>query len=260
MKRKTKLTLVCGLAVFAGIVCNLSLKTVYYEIESEKITAPVKIAFLSDVHNSLYGKGQSEITERIAEFGADLVLFGGDLFDEQNGEENSWALVDALAGKYPCFYAIGNHEVKTQKPDFYKEEMADRGVLVLENEISLIEINGQKICICGTEYVIAADRITVPEDVFSLDLHHHPEDFPALKYNDFDLILAGHAHGGQWRVPYLINGVFSPGEGFFPKYAGGYYSEEGTEMIVSRGLYKNIRCLFMPRVFNRPELVFITLK
>ena len=260
MKHNTKLAIVCGLAVFAGIDCNLSLKTVHYEIESEKITAPVKIAFLSDVHNSLYGKGQSELIEGIAEFGADIVLFGGDLFDEHNGEENSWALVDALAGEYPCFYAIGNHEMKTLKPDFYKKEMAEHGVTVLENKAALIEINGQKLCICGTENMYEANNISPFKDYFSVDLHHFPEDFPVMSTKSFDLILAGHAHGGQWRIPYLINGVFAPGEGVLPKYAGGYYNENGTEMIVSRGLYKNISCVFMPRIFNHPELVLITLK
>ena len=123
MKHRHKLMLACGVALFVGFACRLGLNIVRYEIESEKITAPVKIAFISDLHNSLYGKGQCEIIDGIADFGTDIVLFGGDLFDEHNGEENSWALVDALVGKYPCFYAIGNHEIKTRKPDFYKEEM-----------------------------------------------------------------------------------------------------------------------------------------
>ena len=260
MKPPVKRAIICGLAVFAGIACNLSLKTVHYETESEKITAPVKTAFLSDVHNSLYGKGQSELTEEIADFGADIVLFGGDLFDEHNGEENSWALVDALSGEYPCFYAIGNHEIKTGKPDYYKEEMTKHGVTVLENEAVLIEVNGQEICISGTENYWNVDDIDVPSDIFSINMHHYPEDFPVLTEAGIDLILSGHAHGGQWRIPYLINGIFAPDEGFFPEYAGGYYSENDSGMIVSRGLYKNFSCLFIPRIFTRPELVLITIR
>ena len=260
MKRKTKLAIVCGLAVLAGFACNLSLNTVHYEIESEKITAPVKIAFLSDVHNSLYGKGQSELIEEIADFGADIVLFGGDLFDEHNGTENSWALVDALAGEYPCYYAIGNHERKTRMAEYYKEEMQKRGVTVLADETAVAEVNGQKIRICGTEYLSDKNAVSQLDELFSVDLHHFPEDFPTMSQKGFDLILSGHAHGGQWRIPYLLNGVYSPGEGLFPQYAGGYYSENGAEMIVSRGLYRNFSCLFIPRVFNRPELVLITLE
>lgn len=260
MKRKTKLAVACGLAVFAGIACRLSLNPVHYEIESEKIAAPVKLAFLSDVHNSLYGKNQSELIREIADFGTDIVLFGGDMFDEHNGVENSWALVDALVTEYPCFYAIGNHERKTGMPDFYKEEMAKRGVTVLADETEVIEINGQKIRICGTEHLSDKNAVSQLDDIFSVDLHHFPEDFPIMSERGFDLILAGHAHGGQWRIPYILNGVYSPGEGLFPQYAGGYYAENGSEMIVSRGLYRNISCYFIPRVFNRPELVLITLK
>ncbi len=260
MKQRTKLAIACGIAVFAGIACRLSLNVVHYEIESDKIDVPVKLAFLSDVHNSLYGKGQSELIEEIADFGTDIVMFGGDLFDEHNGTENSWALVDALAGEYPCFYAIGNHETKTKMPGYYKEEMAKRGVTVLEDETAVIEVNGQKIRICGTEYFSDKNAASQLDGLYSIDLHHFPEDFPVMKENGFDLILAGHAHGGQWRIPYILNGVYAPGEGLFPEYAGGYYSENGTEMIVSRGLYKNLSCIFMPRIFNRPELVLITLK
>ena len=260
MKYKTKLGIACAIAFFAGIACNLSLKAAYYEIENEKITAPVKIAFLSDVHNSLYGKGQSELVEKIEEFGADIVLFGGDLFDEHNGEKNSWALVDALADSYPCFYAVGNHEFNTGAVKAYKEEMRNRGVTVLEDSTEVIEINGQSLRICGTEHFWDENAQSELDGLFSIDLHHYPEEFPKMQDKGFDLILSGHAHGGQWRIPYLINGLFAPDEGLFPKYAGGYYNENDTEMIVSRGLYKNISCLFIPRIFNRPEIVLITLK
>ncbi len=260
MKHRTKLAIACGIAVFAGIACRLSLNIVHYEIESDKISAPVKIAFISDLHNSLYGKEQSEIIQGIADFGTDIVLFGGDIFDEHNGTDNSWTLVDALCAEYPCFYTVGNHEYKTKMPDFYKEEMAKRGITVLDDETAVIEVNGQQLRICGTEFLSDKNAVTELDDLYSIDLHHYPEDFPVMREKGFDLILSGHAHGGQWRIPYLVNGLYAPGEGLFPKYAGGYYSENGTEMIVSRGLYKNFSCLFIPRVFNRPELVLITLK
>jgi len=260
MKHRTKLAIACGIAVFAGIACRLSLNIVNYEIESDKISAPVRIAFISDLHNALYGEGQSEIIQGIEDFGTDIVLFGGDIFDEHNGTDNSWTLVEALCTDYPCFYTVGNHEFKTKMPDYYKEEMSKKGVTVLEDETSVIEVNGQKLRICGTELWNDKNAVSELDGLFSIDLHHYPEDFPVMRDKGFDLILSGHAHGGQWRIPYLVNGIFAPGEGLFPKYAGGYYNENGTEMIVSRGLYKNFSCLVMPRIFNRPELVLITLK
>lgn len=259
-KRLRRVGIACAAAVLLGISCNVSLKSVYYDIDTEEDGAPVKIAFLSDVHNSFYGKGQAELVQKIKEFDTDIVLFGGDLFDEHNGEENSWALVDALVGEYPCFYAIGNHEFNTGKPKFYKSEMEKRGVTVLDDETTVITVNDRRIRICGIENVRDENAAAELDDTYSVLLYHYPLDFPEMSEKGFDLILSGHAHGGQWRIPGLINGVFAPDEGFFPQYAGGFYSRNGTDMIVSRGLYRNISCLFIPRIFNRPELVFITLK
>lgn len=253
---KCRLRLVCLAAIIIGYICCPSLKSVYYEFNADGIDKPIKIAFLSDVHNTLYGKGQCELTDIIDEFGADIVLFGGDLFDENINEKNSWTLVDALAGEYPCFYAVGNHETRRGKADEIKAAMAEHGVAVLEDMTEVIEINGQKIRICGTESMWDENAVSELDETYSVLLHHFPEDFPEMSKKGFDLILAGHAHGGQWRIPQVMNGLITPGEWFFPKYAGGYYSENGSEMIVSRGLCRN----FIPRIFNRPEIILITIK
>lgn len=251
---------ICIMAVFIGCACSLSLNSVEYELETDKISSPVKIAFISDVHNSLFGKDQSEITGEIEKFGADLVLFGGDLFDEYNGEENSWTLVNELVGKYPCFYAVGNHEFETGKSLEYKRKMAELGVTVLADDSRVVDVNGQKVRICGTEHVWQTENAEAQLDgTYSVLLHHYPDDFPELWEKDFDLILAGHAHGGQWRIPGLLNGVFAPDQGLFPEYAGGYYEENGTVMLVSRGLWKHFGIMYIPRVFNRPELLLITI-
>ncbi|MBQ8613029.1 MAG: metallophosphoesterase [Ruminiclostridium sp.] len=254
------MTVACFAAVLLGIACRLSLNKVEYTFETDKIDGTVKIAFLSDVHNSLYGENQCELTEAIEEYGTDIVLFGGDLFDEFNDEENSWALVDAMVTKYPCFYAVGNHEHNTGKVMLYKKKMAERGVTVLNNSSEVIEINGQKIRICGTENKFETENAEPQNDgIYSVLLHHYPHDFPDLSQKGFDLILAGHAHGGQWRIPGLINGVYAPDQGLFPEYAGGLYSENGTDMAVSRGLWKHYDRIYIPRIFNRPELLLITI-
>lgn len=249
----------CVTAILIGYACRLSLNCVEYEINTDKISSPVKIAFISDVHNSLFGKGQSEITEAIEKFGADAVLFGGDLFDEYNSEENSWMLVKALVNEYPCYYAVGNHEYETGNAKYYKAEMAALGVRVLEDETELVELNGQKIRICGTENSWDTNAVSQLDGHYSVLLHHYPDDFPELSGKGYDLILAGHAHGGQWRIPGVLNGLFAPGQGLFPEYAGGYYEENGTEMLVSRGMWKHYSIIYIPRVFNRPELLLITI-
>ena len=93
------------------------------------------------------------------------------------------------------------------------------------------------------------------EESFNLLLIHAPDNFEDYARLGFDLVLCGHTHGGQWRIPGLLNGIYAPGQGLFPKYAGGLYEKDGTTMIVSRGLAKE--STYIPRIFNRPELVII---
>ncbi len=263
MKKGVRIGIAAAIAAAVGVVAyGHTLKCVSYEIKDERLTAPVKIAFLSDVHGSLYGSGQSELVQKIADYGADLVMFGGDLFDEKHDPENSWTLVDALAGEYPCFYAAGNHEAKHGRLEYYKEEMAKHGVTVLSGDTRRIEVNGQILRICGADGFYDGTLESVREeldDAYSILLYHFPEDFPQTSQMGFDLILAGHAHGGQWRIPGLLNGLYAPGEGLFPKYAGGRYEQGNTVMLVSRGLYRHIDCAVIPRIFNHPELLLITI-
>ena len=268
MKKQTKRGIVrtgavLGCAAIAGAVASgHTLRCVSYTVESEKIGAPIRIAFLSDVHDSLYGSGQSGLIDEIGKFGADLVVFGGDLFDEYSRGENSWTLVDALAERYPCYYAVGNHELRTGKAEEYKAEMSRRGVTVLSGNSADAAVGGQSVRLCGADDlygVMRTEAETPPDDRFSILLYHYPTGFPQISEMDFDLILAGHAHGGQWRLPGLLNGLYAPDEGLFPKYAGGRYDENGTTMLVSRGLYRKLSCILIPRLFNNPELVLVTI-
>ena len=89
---------------------------------------------------------------------------------------------------------------------------------------------------------------------------HFPEQIDEYLKGNFDIVLSGHAHGGQWRIPGLIDGVYAPGQGLFPKYTSGVYMHGDTAHIVSRGLWKPSTLIAVPRVFNRPELVIIDIK
>ncbi|MBP5604138.1 MAG: metallophosphoesterase, partial [Ruminiclostridium sp.] len=235
---------------------------------SDKVSTSVRIAFLSDVHNTLYGKDMSELIRSVDSFAPHAVLFGGDLYDYRNGEPNTLALVRALCPKYPCFYALGNHEFKYGYEDRIRGEMNGLGVnvLTLDRNVCEFTVNTTTINITGIDSPLFKEQLKRASDVISPDrftllLNHYPEDFPDLSGKGFDLILSGHAHGGQWRLPGILpNGVVSPGEGFFPKYTCGIYEENGSEMIVSRGLARSPRDIIIPRIFNRPEIVFITIK
>lgn len=98
---------------------------------------------------------------------------------------------------------------------------------------------------------------SIKQEYYTILLSHRPELINDYLDYSSDLILSGHAHGGQWRIPFLVNGVFAPGEGTFPEFAGGLYSFEQTSFIVSRGLARETT--WVPRIFNRPELVIINI-
>ncbi len=271
MTRKKFIAITAFLSAFLIAVpfaCNEKLAETKYTVNSDKISSPVKIAFLSDVHNTLYGRDMSELIGSVDRFMPDIVIFGGDLFDSQWEEANSQLLAKSLAKKYPCYYALGNHEFKYGAQDRVRNGAPSLGLnlLTLENNISDMDIKGNRIRIIGIDGTFFDDQYkracdAVSDDVFSIFVYHYPEEFPEVSKKGFDLTLSGHAHGGQWRFPPLLpNGVFSPGEGFFPKYTSGVYIENGSEMIVSRGLQRCPRDLVIPRIFNRPEVVFITLE
>ena len=91
---------------------------------------------------------------------------------------------------------------------------------------------------------------------FTLVLSHRPETFQAYVENKLDVVFAGHAHGGQFRIP-GVGGLVAPGQGLFPTFTSGLYEDNGTNMIVSRGLGNSIIPI---RIFNTPEIIVVTLK
>jgi len=257
-------TILSAFLIALPFVCNEELLEVRYTFVTDKIQSPIKLAFISDLHNTKYGSGMSELIQSIDSFSPDAVLFGGDLFDKVWGEPYSVMLVKELVSRYKCLYSLGNHEFNHFDSDRIKCEMTRLGVKVLDGKYEDINASGSTVRIAGidgTEWrqQLRAVQEAIDTNVPNILLNHYPEDFPLLSEMNFDLILAGHAHGGQWRLPPFINGLYSPGEGFFPKYAGGRYSDNGTEMIVSRGLQRCALDILFPRIFNRPEMVFITL-
>ncbi len=258
--------LIAAVAVAIPFVCNERLCEKYYSFSTCKLTSPVKLAFVSDLHNTPYGKDMSELTEAIDRFSPDAVIIGGDLFDFSCYEHNSLLFTDIIAEKYKCFYALGNHELFYGSADKAREIIAGKGITVLsdDNNYADLVVGNDTVRLFGIDGLIYTDqyeraRNAISDKYYNILIDHFPDEYPEISADGFELMLAGHAHGGQIRIPYILNGLFAPDQGLFPKYAGGIYSENGSDMIVSRGLQRCIRDLVVPRVFNRPELVFITL-
>lgn len=265
------LTLASGGAVALSCLAineKMSLKT--YPVFSEKIKSPVKILHISDLHSSNYGKDGAELIDAVNNISPDLVVMTGDILDNRAPNGECFRFLKKIASIYPCYYVSGNHEVYTHLVDAIKEKLVSYGIKVLEGETAEVEVKDNRIVIGGVDDPIESpdkhgrlweDQLTdcgkaLDGNDFSILLSHRPELIGYYEETPFDLVLCGHAHGGQVIIPKLINGLYAPHQGLFPKYAGGeYIMANGGKMIVSRGLSKFVR----PRVFNRPELLLVML-
>lgn len=260
--------------VLALLAFDVRLKIVQYTITSEKIKKPMRIALVTDLHSCKYGAGQKTLIDAVDREKPDMILLGGDIFDDEIPDDNTKIFLSAIAKKYPCYYVTGNHEYWSMRVHEMLDWLRANGIEDIGGKTIQTNVNGNDICLSGlndpdeARYTGEGDGMKAElgramnerdDTAFTMLLTHRPSFVNLYKDAGFDLVLAGHAHGGQWRIPGILNGVFAPDEGFFPKYAGGFYHfDNGGEMIVSRGLARE--STRVPRIFNRPELVIVNLK
>lgn len=239
-----------------------------YTVVSPKLTAEVRLAVVTDFHSS---DNADDVAAMVASCAPDAVLLVGDLFDDDTQNrptERTLSLMRQLSAQYPCYYVSGNHEAWTGEMDALYQQTEEAGVKVLRMSSGVLTVRGQRIALCGIpdpyEMVFSGAPDTEEqlrqalEDVDSADftvlLAHRPELLAKYAQFPLDLVVSGHAHGGQVRIPGVLNGLYAPNQGWFPKLAGGAYTQGGTTLIVSRGLAVRTR---LPRIFNRPEVVLV---
>lgn len=274
---KKRIIIISGIVMILAVACDMRLKTVTYKVETEKITTPIRIALITDLHSDRYGKNQHVLLESLERQQPDIILLGGDIFDDKGSYKNAEITLKILSEQYPCYYVTGNHEYWSKDIDNILAIVGAYGIPILSGDCETLEIKGQTVNICGVDDpdVVAytkngvgmleqlksaeeAVKATDNSEGYTILLSHRPEWAETYMQYDFDLVLCGHAHGGQWRIPGLLNGLYAPNQGVFPKYAGGRYDFESGTLIVSRGLARE--STLAPRVFNRPELVVIDLE
>ena len=272
MKKRTAALLTAGSAT-AGILLaalDVRLAVRHYTVKSEKVDGPIRLAVLTDLHACRYGKNQEQLVAAVAAQKPDLVVMCGDIVDDEPRMEEWRALltVKRLADRWPVYYASGNHEHRTGRLAVVKELLTACGAVVLDGKCVCAAAGAQMVQIGGIDDPETGeenwqDQLTAASgdldgSQFSILLTHRPERVSDYAGSGFDLVLAGHAHGGQWRLPGLINGVLAPNQGMFPTYAGGRYEIGGATLIVSRGLARE--SARVPRLFNRPELVVVDIE
>lgn len=258
------------------IIGNNNIGTTEITIENSKIPKEFdgyKIAQVSDLHNAEFGKENQNLIDVLNKEKPNVIVITGDMLDSRRpGYEHNLSFAKKAVEIAPCYFVPGNHEAQSNQYPELKEGLINAGVNIIEDGKEVIRSNGYKINLYGIcdplikNKNFSGDSKTVTkkrlnefdfnENEFNILLSHRPENFEIYTEYDIDLVLSGHAHGGQFRIPF-IGGIYAPNQGLFPEYDSGLYTKNGTNMIVSRGLGKSI----VPfRINNDPEVVLIELK
>lgn len=279
MSKRKKVCLLSLAAVAAVLVPwtiwgNITVGTTQYTVASSRLPAAFdhyRMVVVSDFHNAEYGDHNRQLIRQIAAEQPDSIVFTGDLLDSRHP---NLAIVEDLIRELtavaPCYYVTGNHEARLGSQFQELEQLLlAHSVVVLHDEAVPLTRNGETIQLVGLDDPDFTDRnasiqqsmletklrnLNLTTD-YRILLSHRPEYFDAYVAAEIDLALCGHAHGGQFRLP-LVGGLVAPNQGFFPKYDAGVYTEQGTTMIVSRGVGNSILPV---RFNNRPELVSVEL-
>lgn len=254
---------------------NITLSVEKFNIETDKLNIEqgYKIAHISDYHNTKNDFLTDAVVSSLEEEKPDIIVLTGDLVDRTKTDiEKSIDFVSEIIKIAPVYYVTGNHEcnisiINQSAFDNMITDLETAGVEVLRQESSVITLpNNEKIYVLGiddpyfhcenaSQVAWATDELCsslkVNKNEFNILLAHHPEQLEVYSKYNFDLVYSGHAHGGQGRL--FGVGLIAPDQGFFPKYTSGLYEEDGTTLVVSRGIGNSIAPV---RIFDRPHLIY----
>ena len=280
-KKKEFRSLAVTAAVLLALIIWIAWGNSALELNTYTINSPLlpdgfdgfRIAHVSDLHNTEIGKDNEKLLAMLQDAEPDIIAITGDLIDSRNTDvEVALQFIREAVKIAPCYYVTGNHESRISEYSVLKAGMETAGVVILEDARTEISLGGETITLIGVNDPsfrtndLSGDSVTVmdakltqlhgDDNEFTILLSHRPELFDTYVQNNIDLVLSGHAHGGQLRLPF-IGGLVAPHQGMFPEYDAGLYTEENTNMIVSRGVGNSI---FPFRINNRPEVILIELQ
>ncbi len=256
-------------AFYRGIVITS------YETDTTKVGAKesIHLVLLTDLHSYIYEPDQKPLIEKVKNLQPDVIFLSGDMADDRNPYKGLDMLLTGIAELAPCFYVSGSHDYWSGEIDKIKSSVTARGVTVLEGNTAEISIRGQKLFISGIDDPSMAVKTagegeyeayrralqpftTIDKSQYNILVAHRPDFYNEYSQLGFDLVVSGHTHGGQVRIPFILNGLYAPNQGYYPKYAGGLYDIGAMKLLVSRGLsfYPEL-----PRIFNPPEIVLLEL-
>ena len=262
--------------LLCGMYCNKNLKASKTDLHYKNLPESFdgfRIAQVSDLHNCQIGKENEKIVSLLKKTKPDMIAITGDMIDSRRTDiSTATALAQKMVKIAPCYYVCGNHEARM--PNEYEtlmKKLKAIGVTTMKNDKAVLSKNNRKITIIGAEdpYAIRKDtgeenadlmdsaltKLQANSNSFTLLLSHKPELLSTYAKHNIDLVLTGHAHGGQIRLPF-VGGLFAPNQGFLPKLCSGIHKKENTTMVISRGIGNS---QFPIRFLNPPEIPIIEL-
>ena len=263
MKKWVLRLLLLFLAAAAVVGLMQPLMLTEYSISNSRIPQSFdgyRIAVVSDLHAQRFGDAQQELIALLLETECDLICFPGDLVSHDTTDFSPvWELIDGVSG-IPMVYVAGNNELSLGSYAAFLSELEDRGVTVLDDMTQttlVLEQGSDSILLHGYPFLDSrrlSDRLPVSEKgYYNIFLYHDPYCFPEVAMLDYDLMLSGHIHGGVVRLPWLG----SPLEWLnIEPYTKGLYTSRASTLVLSGGLGSHEP---LPRFFNPPEVVLITL-
>ncbi len=233
----------------------------YYTVETPKMSGSVRLAVLADLH----GRSLSaEEIRRIRDTSPDLIVIPGDLFDfHDRRDDRVLPMIDTLQD-IPQFYVTGNHELERGDAEDLYALLESHGVTVLNDRAetlvfrdAVIELGGYACRWTEKDCSPKAVNQMFHTGHYRILLSHRPHWISLYNAVNCDLVISGHAHGGQWRIPGTEQGICSPQQGILPEYTSGIHHLHHSDLIISRGLVKTYHGI--PRLFNQPEIVIVDL-
>lgn len=266
----TALILVIIWMVYTNVVVGTTFIKLSYETLPSSFNG-FRIVQVSDLHNAQYGAGNKNLIKKIKKTQPDMIAITGDLIDSNSTDiEGALSFAEEITKIAPCYYVTGNHEAWVDQNTYLELEngLLELGVIILRDSEAIIERNDDSISIVGIDDPDFAEKNSeaaknmdsneinkLSSHQFTVLLSHRPEYYETYKKTDANLVLTGHAHGGQFRLPF-IGGIVAPNQGFFPEYDSGVYKEADFAMVVSRGIGNSV---IPVRINNQPEIVLIEL-
>ena len=264
--------LIVAFLIHAG---NNFIFTTTIEISNKKVPQSFDnytIIHVSDLHNKKFGYNQKNLINKIKEQSPDIIAITGDLIYRRSDDiSNAVKFIEEIVKIAPVYFVNGNHEIQSNNYDDIRNILSNLGVITLEGKSLNLYRENEYITISGVNdpcyyrelkksskdtMIYMLSKITIDKNKYNILLSHVPHMIDLYSSFGYDLVFSGHAHGGQFRIPFL-GGIYAPEQGFFPKYTSVKYKLSETTEIVSRGLGRSIIPI---RIFNNPEIVLCKLK